>query len=117
MKNTISIEGMKLYAFHGCLEEEARIGGNYIVDVNMTVDFSEAADTDDLGKTIDYCAIYEICKKEMDIRSKLIETVCARIHRHIKGSFPDIKALHVKVSKLSPPMNGDVENVRVEMED
>jgi hypothetical protein len=41
MKNKINIEGIKLYAFHGCLEEEAKIGANYIVDVNITTDFSK----------------------------------------------------------------------------
>ena len=63
--HTINIEGIKLYAYHGCLEEEAKVGGNYIVDVYITTDFTEAAKTDDLSKTIDYCAVYEITKAEM----------------------------------------------------
>ncbi len=49
MKNTINIDGIKLYAFHGCLEEEGRVGGEYIVNVSMEVDFNEAAITDDLN--------------------------------------------------------------------
>ncbi|MBA3665482.1 MAG: dihydroneopterin aldolase [Bacteroidetes bacterium] len=117
MINTINIEGIKLYAFHGCLEEEAKIGGNYIVDVYMVTDFSEAAKTDDLSKTVDYCSIYEICKKEMAIRSKLIEQVCARMFTSIRSEFNTIDHLHVKLTKLQPPMNGDVEKVSVEMKD
>lgn len=115
MINTVNIEGIKLYAYHGCLEEEAKIGGNYLVDVYITTDFKEAAVTDDLTKTIDYCTVYEICKKEMSIRSKLIEQVCARIFDHINTEFKTIKTLHVKVTKLMPPMNGDVEKVSVEI--
>lgn len=115
MINTVNIEGIKLYAYHGCLEEEAIIGGNYLVDVYITTDFKEAAITDDLTKTIDYCTVYEICKKEMSIRSKLIEQVCARIFDHISQEFKTIKTLHVKVTKLMPPMNGDVEKVSVEI--
>ena len=68
MTHAINIEGIKLYAYHGCLEEESRIGGNYIVDVYMITDFSEAAKTDDLTKTIDYCTVYEISKAQMAIR-------------------------------------------------
>jgi dihydroneopterin aldolase len=117
MTHHINIEGIKLYAYHGCLEEEAKIGSNYIVDVYMTTDFSEAAQKDELEKTIDYCAIYEISKKEMAIRSKLIEQVCDRIHKKIRTEFKTIKTLHVKVTKLLPPMNGDVEKVSVEMKD
>ena len=78
---------MKFYAFHGCLEEEARIGGNYIVDVHFTSDFSEAASTDDLTKTIDYCLVYDICKKEMMQRSKLIEQVGKRMHDALRKEF------------------------------
>lgn len=117
MINTIHIEGIRFYAFHGCLEEEARIGGDYTVDVHMEVDFSEAAASDDLHKTVDYCAIYEISKREMAVRSKLIEHVCARIHQRIRQDFPGIRSLKVRVTKLAPPMNGDVEKVSVEMKD
>ena len=115
MIHTINIEGINLYAYHGCLEEEAKIGGNYIVDVFMTTDFSEAAKTDDLLKTIDYCAVYEICKKEMSVRSKLIEQVCERIYKTIRSELPGITALHVKLTKLLPPINGDVDKVSVEI--
>jgi 7,8-dihydroneopterin aldolase/epimerase/oxygenase len=117
MLNRINIEGIKLYAYHGCLEEEAKIGGNYIVDVHMGTDFSEAALTDDLRATIDYCAVYEICKAQMAIRSKLIEHVCERIFLKLRAEFPSIINLHVRVTKLVPPMNGDVQKVSVEVSD
>ena len=117
MQNIINIEGIRLYAYHGCLDEEARIGGNYIVDVKMLTDFSPAIVSDDLQKTVDYCAVYEICKKEMAARSKLLETVCARIYKHIRQAHPAVTKLNVRVTKLVPPMNGDVERVSVELND
>jgi len=117
MKNIINIEGIKLYGYHGCLDEEGLIGGNYIVDVFMVTDFETAAIEDELSKTIDYCTIYDISKKEMAVRSKLIEQVCRRIYTRIKTEFPSIIQLHVKVTKLVPPMNGDVEKVSVEIKD
>lgn len=117
MTHSINIEGIQLYAYHGCLDEEERIGGHYVVDVYMTTDFSEAAKTDDLSKTIDYCTIYEISKAEMAIRSKLIEPVCERIYNRVRAMFPSLKTLHVKVTKLTPPMNGHVDKVSVEIKD
>ncbi len=117
MINRINIEGIKLYAYHGCLDEEAKIGANYIVDVYITTNFSSAAVSDDLNETIDYCAIYEISKKQMALRSKLIEQVCKRIFDNITADFKTISVLKVKVTKLLPPMNGNVEKVSVEMED
>lgn len=115
MTHTINIEGINLYAYHGCLKEEGKIGGNYIVDVTMVTDFTEAAQSDELSKTIDYCTIYEICKKEMAIRSKLIEHVGERIFKSVKTQFPQIIQLHVKVTKLVPPMNGNVDKVSIEI--
>jgi dihydroneopterin aldolase len=117
MTHSINIEGIKLYGFHGCLDEEAKIGGNYVVDVYMTTDFSVAAKTDNLHETIDYCAIYEICKAEMAVRSKLIEQVCERIYTRTRATFTTLKTLHVRVTKLVPPMNGNVEKVSVEMKE
>lgn len=117
MKHTIEVNGIKLYAFHGCLEEEAKIGGNYVVDVRMTTDFSEAAATDDLSKTISYVDINRIVAEEMAIRSKLIEHVGQRIVNRIKTETPSLLKLWVKVTKICPPINGDVENSAIIIED
>jgi dihydroneopterin aldolase len=115
MQHIINIEGIEVYAYHGCLEEEAKIGGHYTVDVYLITDFAEAAAQDDLNKTIDYCSIYDISKAEMAIRSKLIEQVCQRIYNRILKTHPSIQSLRVKVTKHSPPMNGDVKQVSVEI--
>ena len=116
MNHTIAVEGIKLYAHHGCLNEEGLIGGHYQIDVYMQTDFTEAAITDDLSKTVDYCAVYEIAKKEMAIRAKLIEQVAARIHTAILKDFAMVQKAKVRVTKFSPPMNGHVEKVYVEIE-
>jgi 7,8-dihydroneopterin aldolase/epimerase/oxygenase len=109
----IQVEGIKVYAYHGCLEEEGKIGCNYIVDVIMETDFSEAAKTDDLNKTIDYVIVYDIVKAQMAIRSKLIEQVGQRIVDELKKQLKGLKSLEVKVTKLNPPMNGNVEKVSI----
>lgn len=109
----ILVEGIKLYAYHGCLEEEAKIGADYIVDVIMETDFSTAASTDSLSNTIDYVRVYEIVKQEMAIRSKLIEHVGKRILDNLKSEFTTLQTAQVKVTKLNPPMNGNVEKVSI----
>jgi len=111
--NKILIEGIKLYAYHGCLEEEEKIGAYYIVDVTLETDFTEAAKTDDLIKTIDYVTVYNIVKKQMAIRSKLIEHVGQRIINELKKELTGLKKVKVKVTKLNPPMNGNVERVSI----
>lgn len=117
MKHRIEVNGIKCYAYHGCLEEEARIGGNYIVDVSLLTDFSEAIDTDDLTKTICYVDINTIVKEEMAIRSKLIEHVGGRIFSRIRSELKNIHSLSVKIIKICPPINGDVDNCTIVIED
>ncbi len=109
----ILIEGIKVYAYHGCLTEEGKIGSDYIVDVTLEIDFTEASQTDDLSKTVDYTTVYDIVKTQMAIRSKLIEHAGGRIIDKLKENFPGLKKQEVKVSKLNPPMNGNVEKVSI----
>ena len=117
MKHTIEVNGIKIYAFHGCLEEEARIGGNYLVDVMLNTNFFNAAENDDLTQTIDYVDINKIVCEEMAIRSKLIEHVGQRIIKRIKKEIKNITYLKIKVTKICPPINGDVDNVAIIIEE
>jgi dihydroneopterin aldolase len=117
MKHTIEVNGIKIYAFHGCLPEEEKIGGHYLIDVMLNTNFSQAASTDDLSKTVDYVLINHIVKEEMAIRSKLIEQVGQRIVDRIKSEAAGINFLRVKVTKLTPPINGDVDNVAIVIEE
>ena len=113
MKNIIEINGIKRYAFHGCLDEEEAIGGNYIVDIRIETDFLDASISDKLIETIDYVGVNKICREELDIRSKLIEHVGKRIFDRLKNEYPTILKLKVKLTKIAPPINGDVENVAI----
>jgi dihydroneopterin aldolase len=109
----VKLAGIKLYAYHGCLEEEGIIGCNYEVDVSIETDFSEAAASDDLSKTIDYATVYNIVKTEMAIRSKLIEHVAKRIADSLAKSLQEIKTVEVTVKKMNPPINGESEYASV----
>jgi dihydroneopterin aldolase len=113
MKHRIEVKNIRLYAYHGCLPEEGKIGGNYSVDVLVQTDFSQAAKTDELKLTIDYVAINAIVHEEMSIRSKLIEHVGQRIVERLLQEMPTIQEYWVKITKICPPINGDVDNVAI----
>src|SRR5665213_2739321 len=100
----ILVEGIRLYAYHGCLKEETLIGGTYLVDVCIEADMSKPSQSDKLTDAIDYVAVYEIVKKEMAVPSKLIEHVARRILNKLKTKLAGIEFLEVKVTKLNPPI-------------
>ena len=109
----ITVNGLKFYAYHGCLDEEGIIGGHYSVDIKIFTDFSTAAKNDVLSETVDYCDVYEIVKTQMMIRSKLIENVAYRIASALKETIQLISKVEVMVTKIAPPVNGDMPSVSV----
>lgn len=117
MKNCVEVTGIEVYAYHGCLSEEAVLGGKYIVDVELYTDFSVSSITDELADTIDYVQVRSIVVEEMGIRSKLIEHVAYRINKRFKESFPTLISTKIKVRKLNPPIEGVVKEVAVIIED
>lgn len=116
MKHKIFVNGIKCYAFHGCLPEEGRIGGQYVVDVELQTDFSQAALHDTLADTIDYVDVNRIVIEEMAIRSKLIEHVGQRIVKRLQNELKGISTLQLKITKICPPINGDVDSVAISIE-
>ena len=113
----VLIEKAVFHAKHGLFEEENVIGGKFEVSLSMQTDFDRAAKFDDLHGTINYAAVYDLIKEEVDRPSKLIEHLAQRIIDRIKQEFPQVKGLTVKVSKYNPPITGEVEKVSVVIED
>lgn len=111
----INVNGIRVYAYHGCLPEEGIIGGEYVVDVRITGNFEKAEESDELAYTVDYCVVFETVKREMAIRSKLIEHVAKRIVDGLRKDYPSTDKFEVKVTKINPPMNGDVREVSFEI--
>lgn len=116
MINLVEVTGVEVFAYHGCMEEEARLGGKFIVDVALETNFSKSAETDELVDTIDYVVIRNIIVEEMAIRSKLIEHVGYRILNRFKGEFPALIKGRVKVRKLNAPIGGTVKEVAIVIE-
>ena len=107
----IQVNNIKLYAFHGCLDEEAKIGSEYRVDVEVKASLKKSAKTDELADTVDYVHLNHIIKEEMAIRSKLLEEVAQRILDRFFRELKMIRKAKVSVSKINPPIGGNVEEV------
>ena len=117
MRNvTIFLTGMRFYAYHGCFEEEQKIGTHFVVDVALTYDAEAAIAGDDVEQSVNYQLVYKTIRKVMDTPQHLIETVADHIIREIKRDFPQVLKLTVKLCKLNPPLDGKTEYVAVQME-
>ena len=113
----IKVENIRVYAYHGCLKEETKIGSDYRVDLEVKADLKASAKSDELIDTVDYVFLNQIIKEEMAIPSKLLETVAKRILDRIFSEDNMVKKATVWVSKINPPIGGDVESVTIKMAD
>lgn len=107
---------MRFYAYHGCFEEEQKIGTHFMVDVSLTYDAETAVASDDVTKSVNYQLVYKSIQKVMNVPQHLIETVADHIIREIRHDFPQVMKVTVKLYKLNPPLDGKTEYVAVQME-
>lgn len=112
----IILENIRIYSNHGCLAEEALIGSDYLIDLEIDANLSKSAETDELADTVDYVHLNKIVSEEVLIRSKLLETVTERILQRIQNEISMVSYAKVKLSKMNPPIGGNVEKVSVVME-
>ncbi|WP_299521474.1 dihydroneopterin aldolase [Winogradskyella sp.] len=111
----IKVENIRVYAHHGCLKEETIIGSDYRVDITVRADLSRSSKSDALSDTVDYVFLNRVVREEMAIPSKLLEAVAQRILDRIFEEDPLVNEATVSVSKINPPIGGDVEMVTIEL--
>ena len=111
----IILKNVRCYSFHGCLKEESVIGSDYLVNLKVWGSLKKSAHSDKLVDTVDYVLLNHIIKTEMSKPSKLLETVAQRINNEILKKEPRVTKSIVSITKVCPPINGDVEGVSVKL--
>lgn len=107
-ESVISLNGIKLWGYHGCLPEERKIGSKYVIDISLYVDTSQAERTDALYDTIDYSAVYDIIYKQFSEPVNLLEHLAWKILDALHHKFFKINNSTITIQKLSPPIIGDI---------
>lgn len=109
----IELEEMEFYAYHGCFEEEQVVGNRFLVNVSLETECAKAAQSDDIQDALNYVAVYELVKEQIMQNSHLLENLTKRMIDSIMAKFPYVIKLKVKVSKMNPPMGGQMRCVSV----
>ena len=106
---------MRFYAHHGCFVQERAIGTHFTVDLCFTTDTKRAEESDDIADTVSYLDVYQVVKHEMQQPSNLLEHVARRVGESVLQKFPAVESITVKVSKMNPPLGGQMDSVSVEL--
>ena len=116
MINIIRIKSATFYGYHGVSSEEQNVGGKFEADIDIYTNFSEAAESDELGKTVDYYKVYSFLN-QFTVKEKyyLIETLAVEIADELLKKFDRILKVAVRVRKNNPPLGGVVDCVEAEV--
>ena len=112
----IDLEEMEFYAYHGCFREENVVGNRFLVNISIRTDMSRPMQTDNINDALNYVKVYELVRTEMQQTSNLLEHVTARVIDSLYRHFAEIQWARVKISKMNPPMGGQMNNVSVTLE-
>ena len=85
-QSSIRLHDMRFYAYHGVMEQERRVGGDYVVSLSVDVDLSVPGVSDSVEDTLNYAALYDVVAREIEVR------------------------------KVNPPMGADCQGASVELE-
>ncbi len=112
----IEIENMEFYAYHGHYEEERIVGNRFLLNIKIETNTEKAELSDCIDDALNYQTVYSIIRKEMKQKSHLLENIAKRILDAIYSQFDEkIISSEIKVSKINPPMGGQIGQVSVSL--
>lgn len=115
VQSCIYIKDLRLYAYHGVLPQERRVGGEYLVSLRVHYNISRALITDDVADTVNYAELCRLIEREMVLPSQLLEHVAGRIAHAVFHAYPGTTAVDIKLTKMNPPMGADCAGAGVEL--
>ena len=115
MSDRIELHAMRFSGRHGLTPEERARPQPFEVDVEMVTDLQAAGVDDDLARTVDYAAVFAICRDLVESTNfKLLEAIAEGIAHEILMSFP-VAEVGVRVRKLEVPVDGELAWAGVEI--
>ena len=107
IQTSIQLHNLEFYAYHGLLPQERVVGGHYRVDVEFSLTPPLRALTEDvIDDTVNYAEVYALIRQQMEQPVNLLEHLAHRITQGLYAQFPQIQAVKLSVTKVTPPISG-----------
>ena len=106
--DSILLEGMTFYGYHGARPEERSLGQRFVVDLEVGADLAPAGASDDLSRTINYSELYQETRailegEPLNLLEAVAERVAAAALAHEGALW-----VRVRVSKPGVAIEGSV---------
>src|SRR5450755_372360 len=116
VSDRIVLNDMVFQGRHGVSEAEQRTDQPFHVDVEMVLNLQPAAVEDDLARTVDYAAVFEVARTVVESTSyRLIEALAEALAQEVLRAFPPITEVGIRVRKPKAPIEGTLAWAGVEI--
>ncbi|HEX7756240.1 MAG TPA: dihydroneopterin aldolase [Niabella sp.] len=112
---TIRLEQLRFFAYHGLYEEEKTTGNEFEMDLEISFPKEDGIITA-ITETLDYAAVYQLIKEEMQQPRELLETFLTELAEKLKDRFNFITYIKIKLYKLTVPITHFSGKIGVELE-
>jgi len=104
------IKNLELFGYHGVNAEEKVMGQKFILDVIVTLDLSDAGETDSLDKAINYALLcHELQKEFKQTKHNLIEKAATVLCDYILLNYSLVTHVDLTLKKPWAPIHLPIE--------
>ncbi len=117
MSDHIVLKGLQVFARHGVLPEETKLGQRFALDVTAFLDLGPAGRSDDYKQTVCYDALTRLVLETVTTkRFYLIEAAGEAVAQAILEAFPLIGRVVVEIRKPAAAIDAVFDHVGVVIE-
>ncbi|PSC04312.1 dihydroneopterin aldolase [Alsobacter soli] len=117
MTDRITLSRLAVYARHGVLPEEERLGQRFFITLVCELDLRAAGEADDYSLAVCYGALADLVVGiATQRRFRIIEGLAEAIAAEVLAAQPRVQAVTVKVEKPEAPVQHILDTVSVEIE-
>jgi dihydroneopterin aldolase len=114
VSDRIVLKGLQVFARHGVLPEEKKLGQRFAVDVTAFLDLRSAGESDDYNRTVCYDTLTRLVLETVTAkRFYLIEAAAESVAQALLAAFPAIERVVVEVRKPAAAIDAVFDHVGV----
>jgi dihydroneopterin aldolase len=107
----ISVDGLRVYGYHGVLPIEQKVGNTFEVSLELRYNAELAMQTDNIERALNYANVVEDVVELMKIPQQLLEHIAAKIAETLDDNYPAIIEGKIRITKVKPPISADLDSV------
>jgi dihydroneopterin aldolase len=115
--DSIIINGLRVFAFHGVNAEEKENGQTFEIDLVAKADLKKACESDNLRDTVSYAKIIKTVIRVMtEEKNDLIERAAQRVAQALLEEYEMLASVEVTLKKPDAPIKADFNYTAIKIE-